>query len=238
MADIANTPEEGNAAAVTAPDENQIPEKYRGKSEQDIIQMHQELEKKLAQQGEELGSLRQLADQSLLIADSSSEQSEDVDFYADPEKAIVSLIKRELAPFNELTSKQQQQQVAQRLDTDFPGWKDTSANEDFQNWVAKSKVRTELWMRADNADLDAATELFGTWSELGNATKARETTAKKAVQRDRKLRAATTEKGAAAIDPRKILNRADLRSMAQNNPTRYRELLPDIRKAYAEGRVK
>ncbi len=233
---IVNKPEEGNSAEVTAP-QSEIPEQFRGKSPEDLVKMYQNLEQKLGSQSEELGQLRKLAEQQIRERESSA-GSEDVDFFADPERAIEKMIRKHLSPYEEVVSKQREQAVVQRLDAEHPGWKDIAGAQDFQEWVAKSKVRTNLFVQANAADYDAANELLSTWKSLSGAKSESNDTARKAVERDRKLRAVSTEKGATGIDPRKILYREDLQSLKQKDPDRYQQLLPDITRAYQEGRVR
>lgn len=245
MAELVNTPDEGSAAEVEKPDDN-TPEHLRGKSQQEILEMYTSLERKLGEQSEELGSLRKLADQALMTEKPASDLgapdpgagSDGADFWSDPEGYIKRVVTEATKPVQELTRKQQQEAAAVKLSQDFPNWKDTVADKEFQEWVARSKVRTDLFLRGDSGDVDAAAELFATWGDLSKAKDSTKASEKKAVERDRKMRAATTEKGSAGIDPRKILNRNDLRELKRTNPDRYNELLPDIRKAYAEGRVR
>jgi len=237
MVDLVNTPDEGSAAEVTTPDDN-TPEHLRGKAPAELVDMYRSLERKLGEQSEELGSLRKLADQTLMPAQQESQAGEDIDFFTDPEKAVERIIERKLRPFDDMTREQSKTATVNRLNNDFPKWEETVKSQDFQEWVGKSKVRTKLFIAADAADFESAAELLSTWADLGNSKATTNSIEKKAVERDRKLRAVATEKGASGIDPRKILSRADLRSLRQTNPSRYNELLPDIRKAYAEGRVR
>jgi hypothetical protein len=239
MADLINAPDEGNPSEITTP-EVTIPERYQGKSFEEVIEMHRNLEKKLAEQGEELGSLRALAEETVASVGSSKgdDDADSVDFFDDPEKAVERIIERKLAPLSGQVAKQQEAVVRERLDKSFPGWKETVKSDEFQEWVADSRVRTQLFISANQSNWDACNELLSTWQEISGASNKTEEAATKAVARDRKLRAAKTETGSAGVDPRKILNRSDLRSLKQNNPTRYNELLPDIRKAYQEGRVR
>jgi hypothetical protein len=44
------------------PQEPEVPEKYRGKSVEDLVQMHQELEKFSGKQSTEVGELRKVVD--------------------------------------------------------------------------------------------------------------------------------------------------------------------------------
>jgi hypothetical protein len=234
---LVDKPAEGSASEVVAP-VSDIPEQFQGKEFADVVKMYQSLEKKFGEQSNEVGQLRSLAEQQIMSPASSESVSEDIDFYSDPESAVERLIDRKLKPYAEIATQQTQAAVQQKLNQEFPNWRETVADEGFQEWVGKSKVRADLFVKADSADYDAAAELFSTWSELNEVKGAKTQAAKAAVDRDRKLRAATTEKGSAGIDPRKILNRADLRNLKQTNPSRYRELEPDIMKAYSEGRVR
>ena len=237
MVDLVNKPEEGNPSEIEQP-EASIPEQFRGKSTDDIIGMYQHLEKKLGQQSEELGSLRALAEQAVSAPAKEGSSTDDVDFFDNPEKAIERIVEQKLAPFNASLREQQQTAVRERLDQHYPGWETTAKSPEFETWVAGSKERTRLFVRANGADWDAANELFETWGKINASDSSSKKAATKAVERDRALRAAKTEKGSAGVDPRKILSRSDLRTLRQTNPSRYNELLPDIRKAYAEGRVR
>ena len=71
---------------------SEIPDKYRGKSAEDLVRMHQEAEKLLGRQSSEVGELRQVVDSyiqtQLSNQQAPSQQSEtvdDVDFFSDPE---------------------------------------------------------------------------------------------------------------------------------------------------------
>ena len=70
-----------------------IPEKYRGKQLSDIIKMHQEAEKLIGKQAQEVGEVRKLADD--LIKQNLSEKSQpikeeepEVDFFENPQAAV------------------------------------------------------------------------------------------------------------------------------------------------------
>jgi predicted FMN-binding regulatory protein PaiB len=80
-----------------APEEPQqvsnVPDKYRGKSLEDIVTMHQEAEKLIGRQAQEVGEVRRLADE-LLKQQLSSKPVQppvvenEVDFFEDPQSAI------------------------------------------------------------------------------------------------------------------------------------------------------
>ena len=79
--------------------EEEIPEKYKGKSTADIVRMHQEAEKLLGRQSSEVGELRSVVDsyiQTQLDANDTpatpQEPEEEVDFFSDPDKAVARAI--------------------------------------------------------------------------------------------------------------------------------------------------
>ena len=74
--------------------QSEIPDKYRGKSAEDLVRMHQEAEKLLGRQSSEVGELRQVVDsyiQTQLSNQQAPQQQEtvdEVDFFSDPEEAV------------------------------------------------------------------------------------------------------------------------------------------------------
>jgi hypothetical protein len=87
-------------------------------------------------------------------------------------------------------------------------------------------------------DYDAADELLTSWKERQNIVK--ETSEMQEADRKRQLKAASTgnAKGSSERPSRKVYRRADIIKLMQTDPNRYQELAPEIRQAYAEGRVK
>jgi predicted RNA-binding protein YlqC (UPF0109 family) len=79
-----------------APEEDEVPEKYKGKSLKEIARMHQEAEKLIGRQGSEVGELRKIVDDFIKAQALSKQQPqepvEEVDFFADPEKAVSKAI--------------------------------------------------------------------------------------------------------------------------------------------------
>ena len=109
----------------------------------------------------------------------------------------------------------------------------------FQEWIQNSKVRSELYQRADkNFDYDSANELLTLWKERQNMVQ--ETAEIQKDDRKRQIKAASTgnARGSGERPSRKIYRRADIIKLMQTDPNRYQEMAPEIRQAYAEGRVK
>jgi hypothetical protein len=238
------TPEEEQP--VQEPEADEIPEKYQGKDLKDIVRMHQEAEKLLGRQSQEVGELRKTFDEYIkaqLVKEEQAHSStvEEVDFFEDPKKAVEYAINNhpKLKQAEAVAAQLRQSEALSRLKTVHPDFDQIVTNQAFQEWVGKSKFRTNLLQQADkNYDFDAADELLTSWKErleVVNATKQTETTARK-----QQVKSASTgnTKGSGEAPSRKIYRRADIIKLMQTDQERYMSLAEEIRQAYAEGRVR
>jgi hypothetical protein len=226
--------------------EDEIPEKYRGKELKDIVQMHQEAEKLLGRQSSEVGELRKIVDdfvksQIEAATRPQQQQDEEIDFFSEPEKAIAKAIENHptLKAAEETSMAMKQQQILSKLQSNHPDFIDIVQDTKFQDWIGKSKVRTELYERADKQfDYDSADELITSWKERQNMVV--ETAKVQEEDRKRQLKAASTgsASGSGEAPSRKVYRRADIIKLMQTDPKRYTQLQPEIMAAYAEGRVK
>ena len=229
-----------------AEEDDGIPDKYRGKDIKDIVQMHQEAEKLLGRQSSEVGELRKIVDdfvKSQIQSAQSPQQEtdEEIDFFADPEKAIAKAINSHpsLKAAEQTSKAMMQQQTLAQLQSTHPDFLEIIQDTSFQEWVQGSKVRLELYQRADQQfDFDSANELISTWKERQNMVT--ETAKVQKEDRKRQLKAASTgsASGSTEAPSRKIYRRADIIKLMQTDPKRYTQLQPEIMAAYAEGRVK
>lgn len=226
--------------------EDDIPEKYQGKAIKDIVQMHQEAEKLLGKQSSEVGELRKIVDDFVKTqidrANSPQEKDEEkIDIFDDPDKYFEHKLANhpKIKEAEEMSKAMRQQEILNKLQTDHPDFQQILQDEKFSEWVANSKVRTELYQRADQRfDYDAADELLTSWKERQNIVK--ETAEMQKTDRERQLKSASTgnAKGSGESPSRKIYRRADIIKLMQTDPKRYRALSDEIMQAYQEGRVK
>jgi hypothetical protein len=225
--------------------EDDIPEKYQGKDLKDIVRMHQEAEKLLGKQSSEVGELRKIVDDfvktQLEAKNSPQEEVEDFDIFDDPDKYIEHKLANhpKLKEAEELSRSMKQQEILNKLQRSHPDFNEIIQDAKFGEWVAKSKVRTELYQRADQKfDFDAADELLTSWKERQNIVK--ETTEMQKTDRKRQLKSASTGNisGSGESPSRKVYRRADIIKLMQTDPNRYQDMAAEIRQAYAEGRVK
>lgn len=223
--------------------EDDVPEKYKGKSVKDIIRMHQEAEKAMGKQGSEVGELRRIVDEFVKAqtVTKAPEVDEEVDFFADPDKAIARAIEKhpKVKQAEEFAVQMKKAEAMTLLKAEHPDYTDILSDPSFAEWVGKSKVRTELFSRADSKyDFDAADELLSTWKERKKVMSDAETAEK--ISRKNAVKAASTgsTKGSGETASKKVYRRADIIELMRTNPDRYHQLSDEIMKAYSEGRVK
>jgi len=230
-------------------EEDDLPEKYRNKDVRDIVSMHQNAEKLLGKQATEVGELRKVVDdfikaqtvtQQQNTAPATEEEDDDLDFFENPKAAVAKLLENHpsVKQSQEMTKRLAQQEALSKLKSNHPDFKDIVQDSGFQEWVQKSKIRTQLLQRADAYDFDSADELFTTWKErqsLVNDTVKNETKARKQAV---KSGSTGNVSGSGERPSRKIYRRADIVELMTKDPQRYQALASEIRQAYADGRVK
>lgn len=228
----------------------ELPEKYRGKSALEIAKMHQEAEKLIGRQANEVHEVRSLADQLLKQQLDSKQQFKpaetvpEEDFFADPKQAVLKTVDQHPAV---LEAKQnalefKRMQTAQKLQSKHPDFVDIAQNAEFHEWIKASPVRIDLFTKADaEFDFNSADELLSTYKAIrGTQSNEKKTQAAEAQAKtqDTALRAAAVDTGGSGESTRKIYRRADLIKLRMTDPDRYMSLQDEILAAYNEGRVK
>ena len=240
-------PEEPVVEAEEAPVEEDLPEKYQGKSAADIARMHQELEKRLGQQSQEVGELRRHFDEYVQSSIQSQQSApevveEEIDFFADPSAAVAKAIENHpsLKQAQAVAAEMAKSQALAKLKASHPDMNEVLADAQFKEWVTSSPIRAQLYEQADQKyDFAAADELLTLYKERRTVV---EQTAKVEKQHQKnEVKKAST--GTARSNPegstsRKVYRRRDIIELMNSDPKRYEALMPEIMKAYSEGRVK
>ena len=237
---------EQEAPAEPTQEDDDIPDKYRGKSIKDIVRMHQEAERAIGKQGSEVGELRRIVDDFVRTQTVTQQQQapvveDEVDFFTDPDTAIARAIERhpKVRQAEELNGQLKRAEALANLKAAHPDFTEVVQDGSFAEWIGKSKVRQELFSRADrNFDFDAANELLSTWKERKQVVNQSQAVEK--IERKQAIRSASTgsTKGSGETASKKTYRRADIIELMRTNPDRYQQLSDEIMKAYAEGRVK
>ena len=222
-----------------------IPDKYKNKSTAEIVRMHQEAEKLLGRQSSEVGELRSVVDTyiqaQLDTTKATPEPEEDIDFFSDPDKAVERAIKNHPSiKAAEAQTQQYKQSSAQAaLQQRHPDMQDILTDSKFADWIKASKIRTQLFVQADQGyDHEAADELFTNWKDRQQAVG--QTVATEKTQRKEAIKNASTggATGSSEAKSRKIYRRSDIIKLMQDDPDRYLSLSDEIMQAYQEGRVR
>jgi hypothetical protein len=235
--------------------EPDLPEKYRGKSLEEVVRMHQESEKLIGRQAQEVGESRKLLDQFIkqqLEQKHDTQQpskAQEIDWFEDPAKAVNQAVENNpiLKQLQEQQAQQAQVVAQQAIEKAHPDYLDVAASEDFAQWVQGSKIRMGLYAKASNFDVDSAMELLETYKSLRNIktqkaeqTKAADESLKKAdeASRSKALKTASVQQGGTGESTKPIYRRADLIRLRMQDPKRYEDMADDILAAYNEGRVR
>lgn len=229
----------------------ELPEKYRGKSAADIARMHQEAEKLIGRQANEVHEVRSLADQLLKQQlDSRAretqpiEESLDEDFFVDPKQAVNRQVEKHPAVIEarQAALEMRKMKTAQQLSTKHPDFATIAQDTGFQDWVKSSKIRLNMFAKADaEYDFESADELIGTYKELKQIKQQTQNVQTAKVEnkaQEQAMKAATVDVGGAGETSRKVYRRADLIKLRMTDPDRYMALQDEIMSAYAQGRVK
>lgn len=224
-----------------------VPEKYQGKSLEQVVHMHQEAEKLLGRQSSEVGELRKVVDDYISTQSPQPapqqyvEPEDDIDYFTDPQAAVNRAIDNhpKIREAEEYSAQYKKQASLATLTTKHPDMQGILKDPKFAEWIQASKVRTKLFVEADQQyDAEAADELFSLWKE-------RKTVAKQTVQvekqaRKQQIKAANTgnARGSAEGSRKKVYRRADIIKLMKTDPERYQALSEEILRAYSEGRVK
>ena len=226
--------------------EADIPEKYQGKSTAEIVRMHQEAEKLLGKQSSEVGDLRKVVDDYIQtqLTDTETQATnadEEVDFFSDPDKAVERAINNhpKIKEAENISNQYRQSTAMNKLQTKHPDMDDILQDGRFAEWIQGSKIRTQLFVQADqDYDYDAADELLSLWKERQDVVT--QTVANEEQQRKQSVKSASTgnARGSGEQRAKKVYRRADIIKLMRTDPDRYQALSNDIMQAYKEGRVR
>lgn len=233
-----------------------LPDKYRGKTIEDLIEMHQNAERRLSQQGNELGEMRRIADGIIGI-----KQRDNATRPTPQPRAPVTVEKLLENPEQALTSTIEQSTVAQRtnavaqrvealeanvaktrFESAYPDYQQDMNNPEFLEWVRKNPVRSQLGQAAYQGNYEAATGLWSLWQEAKGSQAPAPSAGREAARAARVQR-----QGASGEQPAKVYSREklmQLRERVQNGDSaavaqwNRQDFQNALIQAYAEGRVR
>lgn len=140
----------------------------------DWEQRYKELEKLNSRQAQTLGEYRKTIDEFIANPTSSDEANqveEDhkpityEDLYDNPNDAILRAVEthpaiREARELKEQMARTERDRAKEGFVERHPDYEDISSSPEFQNWVAETPMRMDLYQRGDRYDFSAADALF------------------------------------------------------------------------------
>lgn len=228
----------------TPPDQDALPDKYKGKSAVEIARMHQEAEKAIGRQGQELGDLRRVVDDILVKQAeiiTKKEPPQEVDFFADPKAAVAQAIESHpvVTELNKQTAAAKRAASQAELLRRHSDAYDLISDPDFIKYATETPTRRALLQQADsNMDVEAADELFTSYKE--RKALVQQTVQSEKNSRSSAVQAASTGSSRVSTEQtntKKKYRRADIIKLMREDPARYEALAGEIRKAYSENRV-
>lgn len=235
-----------------------IPDKFVGKSLEEVLTAYQNLETAFGRAKSELGQSKQSVDQLLqqkrendlrangaqVVTPTKAKELTAADLLENPTEALNSYLEqRESATTRELRNQlvQQGAQLAQQqFVSRHPDWQQETNDPDFVNWARQTPYRQGLAARAAQEDLTAADALLSEY-------KAYKPLLSKASSQSTNLEAARKvglERSATSGDETKptgkILRRADAMALRISDPEKYESpaFQNELLKAIAENRYK
>ena len=223
----------------------ELPEKYRAKSLEEVVRMHQEAERLIGKQAQEVGEVRKLADELIkqnLNGKSQpiKEEEPEVDFFENPQKAVQATIDKhpDVLAARQAGQDFKRMQIQQKLTQDHPDYSQVVNDSEFINWVKSSPIRSGLYAKADaEFDYDSANELLSTFKQL-RGIKAKQSDQANDAIRTKSMKAAQVDVGGSGESSKRVYRRADLIRLKMTDPQRYETLSDEIMQAYSEGRVR
>jgi hypothetical protein len=227
-----------------------VPDKYKGKTLEEVIQMHQEAEREKSRLGNEVGQLRTqvLERPAPKVAPKKTEVNVD-SLLENPEEAIGTVVKQETQDLKEAVEEIRTDRARREFETKYPEFKEDMKDEKFFEWIKKNPVRVGLAQSADVGDYQAADLLWDMWQEVKEVTKVSAKQAQDAAKakRDKQLKDGMLESGTGnTVESKKVFRRSEitnLKTRAQqgdraamaivNDPTWQQEVL----RAYEQKRV-
>lgn len=245
--------EPSSAEATIGVQESAVPDKFKDKSLEEVIESYTNLEKEYGRKNNEVGELRKLADQLLEIQTKSvspdsggntshhhdDEEENDIDFWDDPQKALNQSLENN-PTIKELESYVQTDKATkslEKLKEHHSDYEKVLNDSHFASWLNENPTRAKLLQEANvNYDPDLAAEIISLY-KLNSGDYNTDTTNDdlRKAQVENSTSTPTAKQGKSK---KKYYRRADLLKLRMQNPEKYHSMYEEIAAAYKEGRVK
>jgi len=229
--------------------EKKTPDKFKGKSIEEVIDSYVSLEQHSGRMANELGELRRLVEAQVKHGQDKdadvgeSPKSDPItfeDFVTDPNQAVEKLVGARVKPLIDKLEQKEQLERKQSFESKHSSWESDLADPTFQQWVTKSKYRQNLFLKANQFDIDAADELWSEWAEKKEVLKsmADKEESQKKEELDDAIRKVSTETSSTGASSKKYVSKESLINLQVNDPEKYARLQDKIYQLYQKGLVR
>lgn len=162
--------------------EPQLPEKFKGKSLDEVASSYSHLESELGRSRNEIGQLRRLTDELLGLRNAGARATQTTPerkpitadtLLEQPEEAIRTVAAAEAqARTKDLEARIARSETAEAVrafEAKYPDYQSTMNDPSFVQWIQKSPFRQRMAVAAAQGSFDAADELFGLYKEVSTA---------------------------------------------------------------------
>ena len=226
--------------------EEENPDRFANKTQEELLEIVREQDRRIGQQGNELGNLRStfeaLSKAQSVPVEPEPEPVEEADFFVDPQKAVDSRISNHpaLKEAREMAQKLAYAQSLATLQQRHPDLETVMNSDGFKQWITASPARVRRLQAADQSgDVDEADDLISTYKEVtrtvNTAKRVEKQAQKKAVKN---ATVSATRSNPDAASSKRVYRSADIIELMKERPDRFEALENEIIQAYAEGRVR
>jgi hypothetical protein len=154
---------------------SRLPERFKGKTAEEIADSFIELEKLNSRQAQDLGAMRKTVDELVTLQLQESRTREKPadtkpvtvdDLYENADETIRSVVRKEtdtrVQALEQELAKERMEREQAKFTVKFPTWQEDVRNPEFIEWIKQKPHRVSLAQRADRGDFNAAEDLFGT----------------------------------------------------------------------------
>ncbi len=254
----AQAPNQEKQQQAPAP-EDDLPEKFRGKSAKDIAEAYKQLESQMGRMANDLGTQRVLTDRLLnLRRDNDLRQNgagvtqnspetpkiKATDLAEDPTGSIQKVVNATIAQRDQeteqATRESARQAAAARLVQDHPDYQTYVNNAEFTTFINSSPIRKRAAVAAQQGDFDAGNDLLTEFKAQKKTMSQQDDNTRLEAAKAASLESGSRGNSEGTPKGGKIYNRADLLRLQLTNPELYYsdEYQAVIMKAYHEKRVK
>jgi hypothetical protein len=181
-----------------------LPERFQGKTPEEIAASYVELEKRFSQQGNDLGTMRATVDEFMRLQSEAAKPDEPAqeadpisvdDLYDAPDEAIRRVVREEaggkIADLEAQLAEERFNAQVSGLESRYPGWREKAQSPEFAEFVQATPYRARMAHSVQTQnDLAAAEDLLAMYYDHTGATAQAEQ-----LQRDQTLQQASLESG-------------------------------------------